>query len=343
MLTKKQNEEIREHLEKAQNPLFYFDNDQDGLCSYLLLARFLGRGNGIPVKTSPLGMEYFRRVDEFEPDYVFILDQPTVSDEFFNALRERNIPVVWIDHHEIDLESIPSWVEYYNPLYTEDKTNEPVTEICYELVGKKDIWLSVAGCIADKYLPKEYNLFLEKYSDLGIEASEPFDIFYGSEIGKISRMIGAGLKDRTSLVMKMIRFLKKVKTPYEILEENIENNEMHKRFNKLDEKLKKYLERAKEELIDEKILFFKYSGETSMSADLANRLSYEHKDKIVVVAYEKGARVNVSIRGKSVKQKVLEALKEFRLSRGGGHNDAVGCQLDLSELEEFVEKLRSLF
>lgn len=32
MLTEKQISEIREHLEKAQNPLFFFDND-DGLCS----------------------------------------------------------------------------------------------------------------------------------------------------------------------------------------------------------------------------------------------------------------------------------------------------------------------
>jgi len=29
MLTEKQNKEIREHLEKAQNPLFYFDNDPE--------------------------------------------------------------------------------------------------------------------------------------------------------------------------------------------------------------------------------------------------------------------------------------------------------------------------
>jgi single-stranded DNA-specific DHH superfamily exonuclease len=39
MLNDKQIDEIREHLEKAQNPLFFFDNDDDGLCSFLLLQR----------------------------------------------------------------------------------------------------------------------------------------------------------------------------------------------------------------------------------------------------------------------------------------------------------------
>ena len=44
MLTKKQVEDIKEHLEKAQNPIFFFDNDPDGLCSFLLMQRYLGRG-----------------------------------------------------------------------------------------------------------------------------------------------------------------------------------------------------------------------------------------------------------------------------------------------------------
>ena len=39
MLNKKQIKEIREHLEKAQNPVFFYDSDADGLASFLLLAR----------------------------------------------------------------------------------------------------------------------------------------------------------------------------------------------------------------------------------------------------------------------------------------------------------------
>jgi single-stranded DNA-specific DHH superfamily exonuclease len=341
MLFEKENEEIREHLEKAQNPLFYFDNDQDGLCSYLLLRRFLGRGNGVPIKTSPLDMSYFRRVNEFEPDYVFILDQPSISDEFFEALHELNIPLVWIDHHNNDLNSIPSYVNYYNPLFNESKTNEPVVDLCYRVVNRKeDLWLLIVGCIADKYMPGEYFDFFEKYPDLGIDSDNPFDILYNSEIGKIARMIGTGLKDRTSLVMKMIRFLINVKTPYEILEEKIDNQEMHKHFGKIDERLQKYLTRARESCGGGNVLFFTYSGATSMSADIANRLSYEYPEKIIVVAFIKKGRVNLSIRGKGVREKVLKILENFPLSTGGGHEDAIGAQIDYEQLEEFEKKLK---
>jgi len=49
----KQVAEVREHLEKAQNPVFFFDNDPDGLCSFLLLQRYIGRGRGVVIKSFP--------------------------------------------------------------------------------------------------------------------------------------------------------------------------------------------------------------------------------------------------------------------------------------------------
>jgi len=41
MLSNEQFEEIRNHLERAQNPVFFFDNDADGLSSFLLLEDLL--------------------------------------------------------------------------------------------------------------------------------------------------------------------------------------------------------------------------------------------------------------------------------------------------------------
>src|SRR3989338_5997513 len=109
MLTKKQVQEIKEHLEKAQNPVFFFDNDADGLCSFLLLQRFIGRGKGVPVRSFPdMGKDYYRKVEELNADYVFILDKPMVSKDFFDEVEKHNIPTVWIDHHEIDGLIIPS-------------------------------------------------------------------------------------------------------------------------------------------------------------------------------------------------------------------------------------------
>ena len=156
MLTSKQVKEIKNHLEKAQNPLFFFDNDNDGLCSFLLLQRYIERGKGFPVKTKPeLTKDYFRKIRELEPDYVFILDQPEVSNDFFEEVEKINLPVVWIDHHESNREKIPKFVNYYNPFFNKKSSSEPVTALCYQIVNKKeDRWIAVIGCIADKFVPE---------------------------------------------------------------------------------------------------------------------------------------------------------------------------------------------
>ncbi len=344
MLNNFQIEEIKEELNKSQNPLFYFDNDQDGFCSFLLLRRFIGRGIGIPVKTSPLDMNYFRRIDEFNPDYVVILDQPRVSSDFFESLRERNIPILWIDHHEKDF-NFPDYIKYYNPLYSDSPENVPVTKICYQINSKKeDLWIYIAGCIADKYLPPENKIFFQEYPDLGLNSESAFNIFYNSEIGKISRMMGIGLKDKTSSVNKMIHFFIGVKTPYEVLEENLKTRSLHKRFLEVDNKFKNLIAKAKLNVIgSSNLIFFKYSGNISMSADLANRLSYDYPEKIIAVCYLNQGKVNFSIRGKKIKTKLIEIMKDFPFSSAGGHEDAIGGQISSDQIVDFKNKLEDNF
>src|SRR3989344_6482178 len=104
MLTEKQLQEIREHLEKAQNPVFFYDNDADGLCSYVILRRFIGRGKGVVIRSFPdLNASYAKKAQELNADYVFVLDKPVVSMEFVEEIERIGLPIVWIDHHDIDI------------------------------------------------------------------------------------------------------------------------------------------------------------------------------------------------------------------------------------------------
>jgi single-stranded DNA-specific DHH superfamily exonuclease len=341
MLTKKQLREIREHLEKAQNPIFFFDNDADGLCSFLLLQRYLGRGKGIAIRSFPeMNAEYFKRTTELNSDYVFILDKPVVSEEFLEEARKVNIPVVWIDHHKIPKLKVPEFVYYYNPTMKKAKDNAPVTYLCYQITKRKeDLWLAVIGCISDRFIPDFYSDFYEKYPDLAIKSKDAFEILYKSQIGNITRMVGSALKDSTSNVVKMLRFLTTVKTPYEALEETGKNHEMHLRFRQISQKYNKLIEKAKALADKEKVLFFQYGGDLSISADLSNELTYLFPEKIIAVAYISGAKANVSIRGKKIKKIVLKALKGLEDATGGGHEDAVGARVRVEDLEKFKEKI----
>jgi single-stranded DNA-specific DHH superfamily exonuclease len=342
MLTKKQVNEIKEHLERAQNPIFFFDNDPDGLCSFLLLQRYIKRGKGVAIKSFPdMNAEYSRKAAELNADYIFILDKPVVSEEFFEEVRNFNLPVVWIDHHNVQVK-IPDYVQYYNPTIR-GKKNEPVTSLCYQITEKKeDLWLGVAGCISDRFVPKFYLEFCREYPDLSVKSRDAFDIFYKSKVGEIAKIFSFALKDKTSNVVKMIKFLMIAKSPYDVLEENEKNREMHFRFRQIQKKYEKLLEKAKAIAKDGKILFFQYAGNLSISADLSNELSYLFPEKIIVVSRIIGNRASISMRGKRAREIMLEAIRGFEGARGGGHESAVGGHVRVDDFEKFRKRIGEL-
>ena len=344
MLTAKQVDEIRQHLEQAQNPLFLFDNDPDGLCSFLILRKFCGKGKGVPIRSYPsMNSEYFRKVNELKADYIFILDKPLVGKDFFDEAEKVNIPVVWIDHHKTD-EIVPKSVNYYNPMLNKEKTNEPVTHLCYQVSQRKeDMWLDVVGCIADHFVPEKYGEFREQFPEICIDSKEPFGILYKSQIGKIAKMFSFALKDTTTNVVNMLKFLVKAKSPHDVLEENSETQAIHRRFSQIDKKYSRLLDKAKAlDKNSNKLIFFKYAGDLSIGGELSNELSYLFPKKFIVVLYFTMGKVNFSARGNKVKDLILKAIEDIPGSRGGGHENAVGGQIrpeDVDVLRENLERL----
>ena len=346
MLTKKQVEEIKEHLNKAQNPVFFFDNDQDGLCSFVIMRKFCEKGKGVQIKSYPaMNKDYFRKVSELKADYVFILDKPVVEKDFFDEAERINIPVVWIDHHDVQVK-IPEFVHYYNPVLNKKRTNEPVTHLCYQISGKKeDLWLDIIGCISDHFYPETYPDFAKIFPELAFDSKEPFDILYKSKIGKVIMILGFALKDTTTNVVNMMRFLLKAKNPYDILEETDANKAIHRRFSEIDKKYTKLLEKARasaEENKGNKILFFQYGGDMSISSEISNQLSYTFPEKVIIIVRLSGSMASFSARGNGIKEIVANALENISDSRSGGHENAVGGKIKTEDIEKFKTNIEKL-
>jgi single-stranded DNA-specific DHH superfamily exonuclease len=112
---------------------------------------------------------------------------------------------------------------------------------------------------------------------------------------------------------------------------------MHRRFNQIYRKYQKIIEKAKSAITENKILFFQYSGDMSISADLSNELTFLYPKKIIIVAYVKGIKANISVRGKKIRELFLKAIEGLEGATGGGHEDAVGGQVRVEDLEKFRE------
>jgi len=337
MFTEEQLEEIREHLDKAQNPVFYYDNDADGLCSFLILRRFLGRGKGVAVRGYPgLNAQYARKADELKADYVFVLDKPEVPEDFAKVIEELGLPLVWIDHHGMPYQGdeISNFFPYV------EKTEKPVTYWSYKLTGRKeDLWIAIVGCIADHYLPEFADEFAERYTEYwGKDIKMPYDAVYGTEIGKIAEGFNFGLKNSTTNVVKMQNYLIEAKGPVDVFEENPKNKEFRSKYEEIKKKYDALVEKARKQS-EGKLLFFEYGGDMSISSEISNELSYRFQGIYIVVAYKKGGIANLSLRGEGIRMIQEKALKEIEGARGGGHDNAVGARMNVEDLPRFKELL----
>jgi len=342
MLTLKQLAEIRSWLERSQNPLFFFDNDPDGLASFLLLQRYINKGKGVAVKSFPeLSVAYTSKLHELKPDNVFILDKPLVAKGFLDSAKQLGIPVIWIDHHPI--QEVKD-VYYYNPLQVKPESNEPVSYWCYAIT-KKDEWIAMLGCLGDWFLPEFTAEFAKLYPDIFSITKNPSEALFATEFGRLVRILSFALKDRTSNVIKMQKALIKAKSPYEILQKEKGFERIYERYEQINRKYKKLLEKAKLKANKEKnkkLLYFQYGGQISMSSELANELIYLHPNKIVVVAYIKGLKVNASLRGAIDIRELLSKALEGTKGSGGGHRNACGATLNVEDLPKFKDNLSKL-
>lgn len=339
MLKQTELQEIRDHLELSQNPLFFYDNDVDGLCSFLILRRSIGRGRGVAIKSFPdLKEQYIRKVEELNPDAVFILDKAEVSREFIENVDQRGIPITWIDHHEskTDREVIEK-TYYYNSM----PEAEPVTYLAQKVFNRQeDLWLATIGCISDVYMPDFAEKFEKMHPELFDSKLSAFDALHATEVGKIAKMLNFGLMDTITNVVNLVKYLFKAKGIYSVLEENQNTKHFHKRSTQLNEFYNKQIKKA-ENLFDKNspVLFFTYSGETSMSADVANKLLYNHKDKLIVVAFKRPEKANISIRGKDALKITKKAIEGIDGATGGGHEEATGAMVPIDDFEKFKENI----
>ncbi len=342
MLTNSQLTKIRNQLEISQNPLFFYDNDCDGLCSFLILRRALDRGRGVAIKSFPdLKGQYTRKIDELNPDAIIILDKAELSKEFANHAEEKNIPLIWIDHHETKTpKEIIQKTSYYNSY----PSSEPTSYIAQKIFNRQqDLWLATIGCIGDVYMPD----FAEKFSSDNPELLPPntevFTALQATTIGKIARKLNFGLMDTTTNILQLIRYLFRATTPYDILEENPSTRQFHKHVNQLEKFLQKQIDKA-ESQIDKNtpLIFFTYSGNTSMSSEISNRLMYLHKDKLIIVAFLKPEKANISIRGKDALKITKEATKDILGATGGGHEEATGAMVPITEFEKFKKNIKKI-
>ncbi len=342
MLPLKKLKELKKELDDCRNPMFIFDKDTDGVCSYLLFYKYKGEGYGIPRLTKKLDSQILKKVDELKPDKIFLLDTATnfITEEFLEGI---NVPIIQVDHH---LDDHPmKGIKIFNPRLFDKKDGSPTSTICYQVV-KQNLWISAVGSIFDWCLGKEVKEFAKKNPDIiDPKIKKVEKARFDTKLGELCVIINFLLKGKTNEVKKNVRDLQDIKDPKELLEQNTAlGKELHNRYMKMYKQYKALYEEAESKMTKDKFFFFKYNlaGDEGFSADLSTELHARHPDKVVFVCKEKDGDMRCSIRASfNIRDKLMKALEGIQ-GTGGGHEVAVGATIKNEDFDLFLERFKEL-
>jgi single-stranded DNA-specific DHH superfamily exonuclease len=339
-LTSAQYREIKDALDSSARPLFFFHDDADGVCAFLQLYTYKGEGNGVIVKSHPkIDTKFLRKVTEYGPDTVFVVDIALMEQEFVDEAKK---PIVWIDHHppqEIH------GVKYYNPRVSDPTDNPCASYLCYQAT-KESLWLAVIGSVGDMQWPAELiEEFRKQYpSLLPRDITTPRDALYNSPVGTLVKIVNFALKGTASDAMKYVRVLSRMKGPDEILEHKTPQTEfLFHKYNRVNQHYEQLLKDAIAHAGDDRFLVYRYTDDKmSFSSDLANEMIYRYPDRIVIMGREKSGEVKCSMRTNDVilPPLIMKAMNGCQ-GYGGGHEHASGAVVKAEDFPRFMENLRN--
>lgn len=347
MISKEEIKTIQNILEKVQNPVYLFDDDPDGLCSFTLLYKHLQKGHGIIVKNSPEVKSniFGDKIDGYNPDCIIILDKPMVEEEF---LDHFNCPIIWIDHHEPQNPK-QKHVTYANPL-NHSKENTPTSRQVWEIVKKanpENLWIATTGCVGDWFYPKDMIKELKKvYPSLIVKGKTAPECLFTEDIGIIVKTIYFNLKGKMSDVQTAFKVFTRIEEPDEIIKGSTPKGKLlKKQFDSINKEYVKIKQNVLDLVTDN--LFVtgiipqrKYS----FSSELSNEIFFMYPKKIIIVGRSSSGSTKGSIRTSydiNLPDIVHEAIVGLD-GYGGGHKQAVGFCVKDEDFDMFINKVKEL-
>jgi single-stranded DNA-specific DHH superfamily exonuclease len=334
-------EKARAMLQAAARPLIFHDDDPDGTCAFVMCYQFCKEGKSVVIKTSPvLTADYYRKVDEYAPDLVVVLDKPKIDNDFLAMVKT---PLLWIDHHEPQVETTQHYpnVLYLNPRLWNDEDNRPTSYWTYQIT-KTNLWLATVGAVADWHIPDYISDFQKAYPDLlPASYSTVADLYLDTPIAKLIRIIQFNLKGRASEARKSILTLTRVESPYEILHQTTARGRfLYRKYETLAAGYEHVLEEAKAAAAatpEERILLYLYTDDTmTFTGELSNELLIRYPGRIILVGRKHDGYVKCSARSKELElPTIVTAALRGRDGYGGGHKNACGIVVAQKDWDAF--------
>ncbi|GEM_PF-6662392 len=349
--------DLMEEIKKYDNKvLIYHDIDADGLCSAILLKKYLEK-NVIDLKLVPhhggprkVSDKMKKIIKEYQPSYLMILDL-AYDDDIENLIklkRELELKkIAIIDHHELNryieenIYNLKDEVTIIKPQLFSNVPPEryPTSKLVYDLISyvdndiKKYWWISAIGIIGDGAYEMWESFIKERSKKNGIEIAE---------LVKAEELMDFAVSENKENISKVLNLLDTCENVYDITRELKKHEKVRDIVNKLIENHKKdaYIDHNNKLLIYE-IEFF------GLRSRIANEISKKYPEYVVIIYgrhQDDPSKYIISFRNQTADINVAKLIKtlsrEVPTLEGGGHKPAAGASVDEKYLEIFLKKLK---
>lgn len=346
-------EKAKKFIEESERPLVIYHIDSDGICSAVLMLKYLKffEKSASLIPSSPQKMmqrSFYKGLPE--SDLIIIVDIP--ADEFEDKINEylEGKKIIIFDHHKITKDMNSENIVHFHPTFFGIEKYCPASKLIFDVLSKFDErikefdWIACIGIIGDSGA-EEWREFIERtlircrYSK-GREGPK-----YDTVLGEIERMIGSA---RSHSGERGAEYAIEVLLNSKDIEDFLKKS---KKLKKWKEEVEMYIEdmeiefhMRKEYFKELGLAFFEMEKpKYRIGSPLATILSkkYPHLTIVIIVKKDKIALVNMR-RGDGkvdVAELVKKALKGIENSSGGGHRNAAGAQLPSEYVNEFKENI----
>ncbi|MFA4820376.1 MAG: DHHA1 domain-containing protein [Candidatus Aenigmatarchaeota archaeon] len=344
-----------EKIKPTDEIVVIFNNDGDGICSCVLLNKFLEKtGRKKPYiipQPMPMDKNIIQRIQTTVPNKLIFLD--IAVDQQQNVLKKLGsiCDIMIVDHHQVfkdmnrqqtDASSHhTSALVHYNPrIETHDtyrSTSYCVYKICSKIIDMSDLlWIAGVGMVSDYNLEDSKDLVKELKKIYSLE--EPL---YGTKLGRIADMITSTRATNILSCEQMVGVLENT---------NFEDFEKARNADKMVESQKIIENEITDILADYehkmersgKIIFYNIKSKFNLGSSISTKIS-ENVQKDLVVVYERsGNRIKISARNQAKNinaGKVMQRASKEVGGSGGGHEAAAGATFPAVEWDRFKDIL----
>ncbi len=333
-------------IKKKDEVVIIYNNDADGICSCAMLDKLLtkkiGKKSFSISQPMPMDKNLIQKIQTTLPTKIIFLDLAVDQQQGILKKLGSICDILIIDHHQFIRNMSSSSVVHYNPRFARPRvyqsTSYLVYKICNEMMDFSDfLWIAVIGMIADYNLKDSMDIVEEAERKYSVKLKE-------SLFARMADMIADTRATRAMTCEEILELIEKIEDPKDF--EKIQGSEkMIEAYQKIENETTALLDEA--EAVSEKtgnLILYEIKSEYNLRSELSRKLSEKHPNKLVIVYEKSSSKVKLSGRNQDIIDvgKILQKASEGMNAAAGGHENAAGATLQLSDWEEFKQRLAKL-